>query len=115
MRLWFDLYKHGFKPRFWCWASQVDSTSLNSNIRNANNMSEEGTCSQSLDVEPQRNPYESMVFDAIRPEIMSQFEQHMEEPLNKEAKKFMICCTLHNNHYGKVVLPTQNYLWQLEC
>jgi hypothetical protein len=29
-----------------------------------------------------------MVFDAIGPEIMDQFEQHMEEPPNREAKVF---------------------------
>jgi hypothetical protein len=63
-------------------------SSLSTNNKNTNNVNRESTCSKPLDVESQRNPYESMVFDAIGPEIMDQFEQHMEEPPNREAKVF---------------------------
>jgi hypothetical protein len=80
-----DLYKYGFKPKYWCWDSHGES-SLSTNNKNTNNVNRESTCSQPLDVESQRNPYESMVFDAIGPEIMDQFEQHMEETPNREAK-----------------------------
>lgn len=62
-----DLYKYSLKPKYWCWDSHGES-SLSTNNRNTNNVNKESTCSQSLDVESQRNPYESMVFDAIGPE-----------------------------------------------
>ena len=79
-----DLYKHGFKPRYWCWDSHGESSS-NWTTSHEN---QEDTSTHSLDIELERNPYESMIFDAAGPELMDQFEAHIEEPPNKEAKIF---------------------------
>ncbi|XP_072079067.1 uncharacterized protein [Arachis hypogaea] len=79
-----DLYKYGFMPRYWCWDSHGESP-LHLNVDHDN---QEGTCSSPHANVPIRNSYESMVVDAAGPELMSQFEEHMEEPPNAEAKKF---------------------------
>ncbi|XP_027186340.1 uncharacterized protein [Cicer arietinum] len=89
-----DLYKQGIKPNYWCWDSHGEEA-MSSNNRNTNNMNKEDTSSQSLYIEPQRNPYEYMIFDAIGSEIMGQFEQPIEEP----PKFFMICYNLHKDHW----------------
>ncbi|KAL1371645.1 hypothetical protein AAHE18_01G148200 [Arachis hypogaea] len=79
-----DLYKYGFMPRYWCWDSHGESP-LHLNVDHDN---QEGTCSSPHVSVPTRNSYESMVVDAAGPELMSQFEEHMEEPPNAETKKF---------------------------
>lgn len=82
-----DLYKHGFQPSYWCWDSHGES-SLSSSSRNANNVNRESTCNQPSSFESQRNNYEAMIVDAIRPENLDQFEPQQEEPPNREAKLF---------------------------
>ncbi|XP_072071887.1 uncharacterized protein [Arachis hypogaea] len=79
-----DLYKYGFMPRYWYWDSHGESP-LHLNVDHDN---QEGICSSPHANMPIRNSYESMVVDAAGPELMSQFEEHMEEPQNAEAKKF---------------------------
>ncbi|XP_016177767.1 uncharacterized protein LOC107620058 [Arachis ipaensis] len=79
-----DLYKYGFMPRYWCWDSHGESP-LHLNVDQDN---QEGTCSFSHANVPIKNSYESMVVDAVGSEFMSQFEEHMEEPPNTEAKIF---------------------------
>ncbi|XP_045831211.1 uncharacterized protein LOC123922548 [Trifolium pratense] len=74
-------------PRYWRWDSHGESPFTPSN-RNADGGNDEGTHSQPLDVEPLRNAYESMVIDALGPEIVNQLERHVEEPPNREAQQF---------------------------